>query len=252
MPTATFVSCSEMYAHSQGFTLDGPDRCHWCTSPCKKLIPHDDARPIPGQRYFTSAKLPGNQYMCVGCWLWRRKRITIHFLTEGLKDGQAPENWNWWLEPTIARAIRLSPISKAEPYTDKAELIERLLDPPHVFGLALAPSGNKNWLHQIPLNQNSSIRADTELYFASEGKTFHYTVYELEVAMKEGPEGTEAGVQELCRILGIQKPIVDGLAEKIEVEESERKGPGRPPALINLARKNIKGPDVSLSGIGLV
>ena len=227
MPLAkTFATATELYSNSQGYIHEGPDACHWCGSSCKRLVPHDDAKPIPGQRFITTAKYPGNTYMCVGCWLWKRRRLTAFFLDGALKDGQSPQQHSWWIEPASCKAIAMPDC--------RQNLIDRLLQPPRQFALSFVRFLLQNPIHLCPVNNNESIRADLPLEFAVDGKPFSYTVYELQVALKEGPEGTENGVQELCRILDVRKPEVDEFAE-----DEEKRGRGRPPALVNLSRKVV-------------
>ena len=228
MPLAkVFSTAAELYAHSQGYIHEGPDTCHFCGSACKRLVPHDDVRPVTGYRTITTAKYPANVYMCVGCWLWKRRRLTAFFLDGNLKDGQSPQHHSWWIEPMSCKAIKMPDC--------RQHLIDRLIKPPKQFAISLIRVLPANPLHLCPVNNNESIRADTDLLFAVDGKEFSYTVYELEVALKEGPEGTENGVQELCRILDIRKPEV----EEWEIEDEEKRGRGRPPALVNLARKVV-------------
>lgn len=243
-----FSTAIEMYANSQGFVCDGPDQCHFCSAPCKRVIPHNDKKPITGYKYDTDAKLPGNVYMCVGCWLWQRERITVPFLNGGLKDCQTPKNWGWLIEPGTAKGIRLKSTGTYEPGDDRMALVAKLLKPPHQFALSLVRPGVHNKLYRCPVNDNAEVRADTELRFAIDNREFTYTVYELEAAVKEGPEGTENGVQELCRLLGVEKKSELELMIDADLKAKEEKaGPGRPPALVNTARKVIKK-QVVLSG----
>lgn len=224
-----YATASEMFANSQGYVSDGPDHCHWCSGKCQRTIAHDDSKPMPGEVWNTTAKLRSNVYMCVGCWLFKRQaKRTAVWLSEGFQDGRVVNQLSWWIEPTRAWAVR--------PLLDRDALIKKLLKPPLQFSLMLLRDAKVNLIHNGKINDNEQgIRADTELWFTLDNVTMRYTVYELEHAMVEGPEGTEPGVRALCDLLGIKKP-----AEPEFPIEEEKRGPGRPPALINTARKTIR------------
>lgn len=216
-PTPPMTQASELYAMTQGAVLCGPDECHWCGSPCQRLLAHDESPPLPGVRRTGGARRPGNTFVCLGCWLWRRKRITIRFL-RGLKgdykDGQCPL-WHSWLV-TDAGAWALRP-------EDRPRLWEVLLKPPLRFVLGLLDEvGETSCIHLMKVNDVQEVKADTPLTFTVNNVPYVYTVYELEEAILQGPEGREPGAQALLRLLG--GPPED-LRSK---DEPEKRGPGRP------------------------
>ncbi len=185
---------SELYAISQGSKCVGSEECHWCGGPCEKNWIHDDPPPVPFVRTKTTAKRPGNLYVCVGCWLYRMERITITYLDRTIKDRQNPKNHSWLITPEKAVSIR--PLD----YTD---LYPILLNPPLVFSLSLLEDRNTSNLLQLhSLNNHTEIMANTELAFTVDNKLHTYTVYELEEGLRHGTEGKMPGVLALVRILG--------------------------------------------------
>lgn len=202
---------SELYATSQGHSCSGKEECHWCSAPCGRLDPHDDGLPTLAQyRPRTLAKRPGNAYVCRGCWLWRRQRTTVFFLSKGFRDGRCAMDHSWWITGEEAWAVRAPEDARA--------LYEHLLEPPLLFCLALA-DGERNHLQQAVVNDLDEVRADTPLRFTLNGIVHEYTVYELEDALRSNdPAGRRPGVGALMRLFG-------GHALP---PRDERKKPGRP------------------------
>jgi hypothetical protein len=205
---------SELYAVSQGKICSGPEECYWCSGPCGRANVHDDLTPVfhTSNRNRTLAKRPGNAYVCEGCWMWRRKRVTAFFLSEGFKDGQCPMDHSWWVTDEAAWAVRVP--------QDARSLYTELLEPPLVFCLALIDGpGARNHVQQAVANELTEIKADTPLAFTLNGIPHEYTVYELDRALRANdPAGKRPGVGALMRILGpCQLPT-----------EEEKKAVGRP------------------------
>lgn len=210
---ASLLTPSQLFlkAHNNRAVLEGEDRCHWCATPCKRLLPHDDVIQIPFTRTNTTAKCPSNSYICMGCWMYRRKRVTVRYLSGGFQDGQSATDHSWWLTDTDAFAIRPD---------DYHTLYAHLLKPPIRFSLMLKTNGHNNLLQCGVANENAIINASTRLFYTVNGTPFAYTPSELEQGLRGGPEGKEAGVAELMRILG---------PYSFPVEEEVVRGKGRPP-----------------------
>jgi hypothetical protein len=202
-------TASELYALSQGGKCTGKEECYWCTAPCERKWVHDDAPPVPFTKKKTTAKRPGNLYICTGCWMYRMERITIRFLDNTFKDRQKPQSHSWWITKEDARSIGKY---------DYDTLYSYLLNPPLIFSLSLISDINiPNLLQLQLLNNLDKIQAETELQFTLNNIPHTYTVYELEEGLKHGSEGKMPGVQALIRHLGPHQLILD-----------VKKGKGRP------------------------
>lgn len=187
---------SEIYANSQSAQCTGDDECHWCSAPCRRgLFFHDDLAPVPFVRSSAGARRPANSYCCVACWLYRRRRVCVQSVTgSAMIDGQCPMKHSWFVTRGEARVVRKE---------DHERLLMMLLDPPRQFYLALLSGGNAadNHLHLAVANDLPSIRADTPIAFTLDNRPLHYTVYELEEALKFDTCGKDPGVQALLRVL---------------------------------------------------
>lgn len=199
---------SELYAISQGAYCEGPDECHWCGAPCKRMFSHDDVIPIPYVRNHQArmlAKRPGNGFVCVGCWLWRGGKKTIRFLDNTYKDGGKPPKFSWYATEQGAWAVR----TQNEP-----ALWQKLLEPPLRFMLSFligepiasgelqCPNGVPNHLQLCVANDHAEIKADTPLSYTVNNVLHTYTVYELGEAIRRGLEGKSGGVRALFTLLG--------------------------------------------------
>jgi hypothetical protein len=189
------MSASKIFALAHGSACQGDQECYHCTSPCTRERMHDEPPLIPFVRRDLLIRRPSSPYVCEGCWLWRRGSVTVNFLSGGSKDRQRASEHSWWITPEGAWGVREK---------DHALLLEYLLDPPNHFCLMLRES--------TPLraqcgkeNNFQEIHADTPLAFSVDHAPMSYTVYELEEALKHGPEGKEPGVRELMRILHPQE-----------------------------------------------
>lgn len=190
---------SELYAHSEGTSCAGELECHWCSAPCGRLWPHDDLPPIPFSRGTNNrfhAKRPGSFYICNGCFLFRRKRVTVRFWDKTFLDGKCPVNFSWWFSPATGPvAVRPG---------DGRHFYPTLLKPPLKFCLGLMDEPHQaNHLQLMVANHLHVIRANSALAFTVNGVGFRYTVYELGEALRSKDlEGKEPGVRELVRLLG--------------------------------------------------
>ena len=213
------LTSPELYATANGAKCEGPDQCHWCGAPCGRLLKHDD---VPLGPHFPKSKqapkYPGNSYLCLGCWLFRRRKITVHHLSRDAKgrydwrDGQAPMNQGWWITDAGAWALR---------QTDATLLIALLKRPPRRFSLSfLTTVGTLNLLHQVPCNDVAELRADTPLHFAVDNVPHAYTTHELSQAPRLGSAGLMGGTRFLCGIMGIP--------EHVEPDPEPPPKPGRP------------------------
>lgn len=216
-------SSSELYAYSLGFHCEGREECYWCGCSCSQKWQHEEPPPIPFVRSTKLAKRPGNKYICAGCWLYRRKSITVFSLTNTLKDRQCLINHSWFMTEQETRVINKE---------DHDELFEYLLDPPYVFSLSLLSSSAKqSHIQLVPLNSFSEIHADTPLHFSYDGVTCSYTIYELEETIRtKETTGKNPGIRLLVDLLGYPLP---------KENEPQKKKRGRPPKKEEIDGKTV-------------
>jgi len=184
----------DFYITTQGMKNEGIFECYWCGAKCQQGFPHQEPDPYLGVKRTYLAKRPANKYQCLGCFTFRRTRVTIPFLSGGFKDGRSPLDYSWWISESEVRAV-----------TDKCHkhLYEKLLQPPLKFVLSLLNDPkSKNHLQLAIVNELSEIKADTPLCFNLNNTTMKYTIYELEEALRHGSVGKEPGVQALTKLLG--------------------------------------------------
>lgn len=221
------LSISQIYALSQGYQCIGNLECHWCGSPCTDQWTHDDPPPPTFKKITTSAKRPGNSYICAGCWLYRRKRITISYIDGNFKDGQCPLNHSWWID-NEAKAIKLD-----DPLNKKI-LYDKLLSPPIKFSLSfLTDPKCSNLLHLFELNHNKAVFAETQLKYTINNVVHSYSIYELEETLtSDDLNGKDPGAVALFRLLGPYPEVKT--AKKIYDEKNpEKEGRGRPAPLLD-------------------
>ncbi len=207
------LSASELYALSQGARCKGNELCHWCAGPADNKWLHDDPPPIPFQRTTSTAKNGSGLYVCPGCWLWRLPSRTVSFLGSDLdnceqKDRQTAKHHSWWVTWHGAWGLR----QKESP----AHLFPLLLQPPLRFMLSLVDDKTDNLIQCCVANDLREIKADTPLRYTLNNSVHVYTIYELDHALKNDPEGTEPGVQALLRFFPDYKMV------------KEERGQGRP------------------------
>ena len=155
-----------------------------------------------------------NPWICEGCRIWRRPRITVNLLDGKQLDGQSAHRWSWWVEDSGAWGIT------RETYQT---LWTKILRPPLRFFLAFLDGPDiKNHIQLCIANDLPIIKNNTWLAFTVNGIPFRYSIYELEEALQRGQSGKEPGVQELIRLLG---PC--NIYPKVNPKDEERK-PGRP------------------------
>lgn len=201
-----------VYARSQGTVCTGDCECHWCGSKCGRQWIHDDPPRLVGQRPNGYSKIPNSPFICAGCWLFRRKRITVPFLHGGYKDSQSPRDYSWLITPDGAWAIIKDSFAK---------LYEKLISPPPIFCLSLLDGKIENRLQLAFVNQNEQVRADSSFDFTINNIKHTYSIYELEEALKSGDSGgVEPGVRALITLLGPTKLMA--------FQSEEKKGRGRP------------------------
>lgn len=193
---STPLTAPHLYALSEGVSPSGADRCYWCGTPCDRVWFKDAPPPQVGVKRTDGAKCPGNHYVCVGCWLFRRRSITVTHLDGTYRDRQCPLGHSWLITSVNARAVRLP--------QDGRELIQRLLDPPLRFCLSLldGKAGHINRLHSAQVNDLPEVLADTPLLFTLNGIPLTYSVYELGEAMRNGSQGKSPGVGALVYLCG--------------------------------------------------
>lgn len=244
-PTSTTQPsrASEFFALTQATKCEGEDHCHWCGAPCKRYWFHDEKPPVPFVKSPSLARNPASPYICVGCWLWRKKSVTVKFLdNKTLKDSQTPCNHSWYITLSGSWALRKE---------DLPDLIVKLLNPPDQFILSFVelPSYNNdvlrgrnghshsgtnlNHLQFCVANNPGPIELGTPLWFTVNNTPFKFTLYELQDAIvKQDAVGKEPGVRELLRITGM--PSKEVVPEKLHTPTAdvngEKKDRGRPPA----------------------
>jgi hypothetical protein len=157
----------------------------------------------------------------VGCWLYRRKSITIFYLSgegkERYADRQTLREHSWLLMADGIRGIR------HDVANDVQSMYQFLLAPTTRFALALkVGEKDHNHIQLAAVNNHDIIKADTPLVFTINGVPHTYTVYDLEMAVKTGLEGREPGVRELINLFG-PPPV-----KHEDKEEETKRGRGRP------------------------
>lgn len=232
---AKSTSAADLFALSQGTCNMGDQECHWCASPCTREFLHDDPPPLPFVRSKSTARRPGNPYVCTGCWLWLRKSVTVRFLGSGFLDRQAAKNHSWYITEEGAWALR-APSASGLIGEDTTSLYGALLKPPRKFVLALRnPSGGVDVLPQLLLTNDTpasdAVMYDSAMKMTLNNVPYEYTVYELEEAVRAGThEGYGPGVRALFTTMG---PPPEGLRRALTPPEKrvEKRERGRPPAL---------------------
>lgn len=185
---------SDLYAKSQNSQNEGDQVCHWCLAACNRSTVHDDPLPIPFSRGRSTAKKPDSLWVCNGCKLYRRPRVTVPFLTKGFKDSQCAKHHSWWIEETGAWTIQ---------ETDYQAVYDKLLKPPTRFVLSFLVSDNvDNHLHLSILNDHAKIDIDTPLFFTINNVKHSYCIYDLETCLKQREASREPGVRALMDLLG--------------------------------------------------
>lgn len=220
------LSASAIYAINQGHECTGDEECHFCATPCTQYYKHGEyVPPLRGRPVGTPGiprARPSSPYVCAGCWLWKRPRVSAHYLSGFLKDGITPKSRDWLITPTECRAIG----PDCGP-----SLWKRLFKPPLQFFLCLSTreGSTDNRLQSCKANCNERIKADTTFFYTLHNVVMTYTIYELEQAGKVGTQGREGGVRELINLLG---KIPDELLENVITEIPKEERPlGRTPAV---------------------
>lgn len=187
------LNAADLYALACGMSNQGPARCYWCGAACERTCPHGDLPPTPFVKNYSGAKCPGEAYVCQGCQLFRRKRVTLPFLAEGFRDGQTTADHSWYLTEAGVWGLRDA---------DHLTLYKKLLEPPRRFVLALKTADcRRTEIHLAAANDCPEIKANTPLSFTLNNKPQQYTVYDLETAIKQNNH-VSPGVQALIRFLG--------------------------------------------------
>ena len=232
----------ELYATINGQVPHGAFECYYCGSKCSTFlkVPREDL-PIPCVKKPKFALRPGSKFLCIGCWLWKRGRITIPFLSGGWKDIQCPINHSWWMTKTEAFAIR------RDNREDCQALYEKLLDPPRCFMLSVVT----DTLGTPPINRlqfavvneiEGEMTAETVLTFTIDHLKLTYTPYELEMALDNPKEleGKSPGVRALLELLGDYTMPKSKIEMKLLAETRNPKGGRQPAAVEQKNEKSLK------------
>jgi hypothetical protein len=183
---------SELYARFNGEACEGPEKCHWCLAPCPLRWKHDD---VPFQPFVKSAqfpKYPAGKFICRGCWLWRRKNLSVNYFDGEMKDRQSPMLNSWFYSKRECYALKNGDTS----------IYRKLLMPPLQFCLSLLTEKGPNLIHMSVVNDLAEISADTPLKFTSNNHVLEYSIYELEQAIEHGSNGKMPGVRMLMNYFG--------------------------------------------------
>ena len=223
MDTPPTITGPQLYALTQRSSCLGSFECHWCSAPCTTMFYHDDLPNLPFIKSSHPSKRPANPYICHGCWLFRRRRITVTHLTSPYQDGQCPQKFSWWM--TLAGAWIVDK-------KDYQALYDLLFKPPNLFSLSLIKPQTTNYLQIVPVNNISEIKGDTPLSFTVNNILHQYTVYELEQAtLQEDATGREPGVRALFDFLG--PPVVE------DKPKLERGRPNEPVKTTKVTKKLV-------------
>lgn len=229
------LRASELFASAHSCRCEGSEECHWCGAACGRLWLHDDPFPIPFLKNQSRAVRPSSPFICMGCWLWRRKRTTVFFPDGSYRDGQCAMDHSWYV-PAEGSALALR-------RADFPTLKPLLLEPKKPFLLSVLSSGHicRNELHLCTVNEHREFRSDTPLYYTHDNVKYQFTTYELEEGLKKPGNGKEGGVRILCDLLrGPEKPPALVLTVKPKPNtggrpsfEDSRKGSKKLPALVS-------------------
>lgn len=209
------MRASELYALSQSSRCEGKEACHWCLGPCTQLWRHDDVTHTPFSKSPQMPRNPAGHYVCSGCWHWRRKRLTVDFLSGGYKDRQEPKDWSWLLTKDKAWGVRVSENEFGDGRKDGQQLFNILLKPPAKFCLSLITTKVPNLIHLMAVNETGDVKADTTFKFTLDHALYEYTVYELEEALtgrEDDSQGKSPGVRALVRLFGSRRETGKPLA----------------------------------------
>lgn len=211
-PASQINSVPDLIAVAHGRRNEGRFKCHWCGSPCGEQWRHDGPPALPFVKATEPTRCPGEHFICQGCFLYRRERVTAIYLEGGYKDRQCLKNHSWYATPGGVWALR---------FTSNKALFDVVMAPPKLFSLSLRTDDKLvNYLQAAVLNTVASPKADTPFHFTCNNVKHTYTVYELECAARTGEEkGLSAGTQLLWHYLA---------QPRIEVKDEKRDGPGRP------------------------
>lgn len=191
------LTASELYAMSQGPKCEGQNECHWCGAPCSRRWLHDEPQPVMFmKRPKTTALRPDSPWICIGCWLFRRTRLTAFFLDgKTYLDRQCPASHSWWITPTEALSIRQS---------DGKLLFQKLLAPPQQFALLLLSGDSATCLiHQGLANvHDKPVEFGARLKFTVNGVPHTVSPMELQTGLKSKEARTEPGVRVLIDLFG--------------------------------------------------
>lgn len=211
------LSAADLFSIAHSTKNEGEERCHWCGSCCSRRWIHDDEPLVLFVKTRSTAKCPANNWICVGCWLYRRTRITVQSWGGRQIDRQDPKNHSWMILESDARVILGS---------DYPALYSTLLSPPLKFSLSFITTGH-NLLQLAVANDLQEIKANTPLKFTYNNVVSEYTVYELEQALMHGTDGKAPGVRLLVELMGNYEPLYNKGKEMLEIE-NQKKAKGRP------------------------
>lgn len=225
------MRASELYAEVENDRCEGRERCHWCMAPCTTRLKHDDVPFLPFVKSGQLPKLPSSPFTCVGCWHWRKGPVTVNFPGGGYLDRQFRKGHSWLITEKWAYALDLG-CSKW--------LYQCLLKvtPGKPFALSITTNGERvpNLIHLMECNvPQKGDTAETTYRFTIDYAPFTYTVYELEEALKHGPDGKSAGVRELMRIFKTEPS-----QSKEQKVVAENRPVGRPPAGTNSEKEKVQ------------
>lgn len=208
----------QLYAESLGKYCEGSEKCYWCSAPCNRKWLHGNGPNLPFRQYKEPVNCVASSHICIGCWLFRRPRVTIDFLNDEREDFRSPRHQSWIITESWHKAINKNCIDKVYNF---------LLNPELPFALLLIDEAEHNYAQSGVVNLEQELKDTTNLSYSLDGHVHTYTIYELQEALQNGPEGKEPGVQTLLRVLKTPTPAID-LTSLEDIEEPEVRGRGRP------------------------
>src|SRR3990167_4621660 len=208
------MNASELYAASEGKRCEGKRECHWCGSACDEKWLHDEPPLLIGVRRSFLVARPGSPWICAGCWLWRRQRITVRFLDDTIRDNQSPPKHSWFI--SSRNSLAFTP-------NHHSILFNLITTPPAHFVLIIRTPGSAIdvTLQTAIVNETNNLTINTPLWFTLDNIRHQFSLYELDDAIRRDSTGKEPGVRVLATMF-------EGLLPK---------SPDEPPAARHAALK---------------
>jgi hypothetical protein len=216
---------SELFANACGASCLGRFDCHWCSAPCGDLWQHDDPPPAIGKRRAANhAMRLDSPYVCMGCWSYRRKHVTVSFLGGGYKDRQCCMDWSWLATDKGVWGLRTG---QDEWPKDAEALLGIVRHPPERWCLALRlgdappqPLMQAAIVNQCDLD---GIQHDSAFKFTANNLEHCFTLHELEGCLKDPEAAGDGGARLLAGLLRIKPDPVEAAIKSLREEKKPAK-----------------------------